>query len=118
MKPEVSIGTGLATAVIVWAVHQQATPTAAEMRLSDSHDADLDSARRQASWIAAGIVAGISLIAKDATVFIIGGSMVVILDWWTRHANEVDPTTGRATSHSPTPDPTMEVTDPTAYAPA
>jgi hypothetical protein len=113
LKAEASIGTGLATGVIVWAIHQNATPTVAEMRLSPSHDEDLESARRMATWTAAAVVAGISLIARDATVFVIGGAMVVALDWWTRYANEVDPATGRA-SRFPVGLPTMQVTDPTA----
>lgn len=113
LKPEASLATGLATGVIVWAVHQNATPTMAEIRTSPEADVDIDSARRQASWTAAAVVAGISLIARDATVFIIGGSLVVILDWWTRYSDTVSPETGRATSY-PRGVPTMQVNDPTA----
>lgn len=113
LKAEASLATGLATAVIVWAVHQNATPTVAEMRLSPRHDEDLEAARRQATWTAAAIVSGISLIARDATVFVLGGAMVVGLDWWTRYSNEVDPETGRASAF-PNGLPTMQVTDPTA----
>jgi hypothetical protein len=113
LKAEASLATGLATAVIVWAVHQNATPTMAEIRLSPRGDTDIDAARRQASWTAGAIVAAISLIARDATVFVIGGGMVVLLDWWARYTNEVDPDTGRATAY-PLGRPGMQVNDPTA----
>lgn len=114
LKAEVSLATGLATAVIVWAIHQHAVPTMAEVRVGPKHDEDVESARRLATWTSAGVVAAISLIAKDATVFVIGGAMAVGLDWWTRYSNETDPETGRATSF-PQGIPTMGVTDPPAY---
>jgi hypothetical protein len=114
LKAEVSLATGLATAVLVWGIHQQATPTVAEMRLSAPGDQDLDAARRQAAWMSAAIVAGISLLARDATVFVLGGSMVVALDWWTRYSNELDPATGHAIPR-PGGDPLMSAPDPTAY---
>ncbi len=96
MKPETSLSLGLATAVVVYAIFQNATPSIADIRVADEQDPDIDSAERLASWTAAGAVAGISLIAKDPTVFVIGGSMVIVLAWWHRHANQVNPLTGRA----------------------
>jgi hypothetical protein len=114
LKPEISLGVGLATAAVVWSVYQNATPTIADIRTGPPGDATIDSSRKMASWTAAGIVAGISLLAKDPTVFILGGSMVVALDWWHRHANEVNPDTGRATLPSMArggPDATQGVND-------
>lgn len=97
LKPEVSLGVGLATAAVVWAVYSNATPTIADIRSAPPGDMTIDSTRKMASWTAAGVVAGISLLAKDPTVFVLGGTMVVVLDWWHRHANEVNPDSGRAT---------------------
>ena len=57
------------------------------MRVGKPGDATIEATRRQNAWLAAGTVAGVSLIAKDPTVFIIGGSMVVALDWLTRTNN-------------------------------
>lgn len=113
LPSEAAVATGLTTAVMVYAIHQQSTPTMAEMRVSPAGDPDLDAARRQATWISAAIVAGISLIVRDPTVFIIGGSTVVAMDWWTRYSNEVMPETGKATVRSRTPDPTAMAVDPT-----
>lgn len=97
LKPEVSLGVGLATAAVVWAVYQNATPTIADIRSGPPGDDHIDSSRKSAAWMAAGVVAGISLIARDATIFVVGGATVVGVDWWTRHANEVNPDSGRAT---------------------
>lgn len=95
-KPEVSLGVGLATVVMVYAIFSNATPTIADIRVAEPSDPDLDSAERLATVTAAGMVAGVSLLAKDPTVFILGGATVVIMAWWHRHANEVNPLTGRA----------------------
>jgi hypothetical protein len=94
MKPEVSIPVGLATAAVVYGIYSNATPTIADIRVGPAQDQNIDASRKMASWTAAVVVSGISLIAKDPTVFIIGGAMVVALDWWTRHANAINPDTG------------------------
>lgn len=104
LKPEVSIGVGLATAVLVWSIYSGALPPLADVRTNDADDLDVQAAERMATWTAAGTVAGISLIAKDPTVFTIGGAMVVILAWWNRHADAVDPQTGQAFREMHSPD--------------
>jgi hypothetical protein len=101
-KPEVSLAVALATATVVYAIHQNATPNLADVRSLESNNSDVQSAERTASWVSAGVVAGISLLAKDATIFIIGGSMVIAMAWMTRHADQVDTVTKRATSIKPT----------------
>lgn len=97
LKPEVSLGVGLATAAVVGGVYVNALPTLAEVRISKPQDQDLEAARKVAAWTSAAIVGGISLLAKDPTVFIVGGAMVIITDWWYRHANVVNPMWGKAT---------------------
>lgn len=112
LKPEISIGVGLATAAVVWSIYQNATPTIADIRAGAPQDETIDGTRKMAAWTAAGVVAGISLIAKDPTVFVVGGTMVVAVDWWHRHANAVNPDTGRATL--PNVNVGQSVNDPTA----
>lgn len=96
LKPEVSIMTGLTVGALVFTIYSRALPADVDMRVSPPNDGDLDSSRRKAAMTAGAAVAGISLIAKDATVFIIGGAMVVAVDWWARHANAVNPELGKA----------------------
>jgi hypothetical protein len=43
---------------------------------------------------AAAAVAGVSLLSKDPTVFVLGGGMIVALSWWHRHANHYDAAIG------------------------
>jgi hypothetical protein len=98
LKPEISLPVAAAVATLVYGIYTQATPTIADIRVAKPGDANIESARKGAAWAAAGSVAAISLITKDPTVFTVGGAMVILMDWWTRHANEVDPATGKAGS--------------------
>ncbi len=114
MKAETSIVAGLSTAALVYAIYANATPTIADIRVAKPGDADIEASRKLAAWTSAGIVAGVSLIAKDGTIFVMGGAMVIALDWWHRHANEVTPLTGRATAPDVVPVSTQE-NDEAAY---
>lgn len=96
LKPEVSIGVGLATAAVVYGVYSTAMPTIADTRSLPPGTVDVEAAEKSAAWMSAAVVGAISLIAKDPTVFILGGSMVVALSWWYKHANSVNPEFGMA----------------------
>jgi hypothetical protein len=91
LKPEASVVTGLATAALVIAVYSKALPSSVDVRVGAPQDPDIDSARKQAAWTSAGAVAAVALIAQDATVFTLGGLMVIGMDWWTRHSNLNNP---------------------------
>ena len=86
LKPEVSIGTGLAVAAIVYAIHSNFTPSLADMQGLPSGNQDVDAAERKATWLSAGVVSGVSLLAKDPTIFVIGSAMTVALAFFSRHA--------------------------------
>ena len=119
LRPEISIPAGLATAAVVASIYQRGLPPAADVRRADPGNADIEATRKQNAWLAAGVVGGISLIAKDPAIFIIGGTMVVAYDWFTRHANYVNPITGtvdRVLSREEQSVPTQEMDD-SAYGP-
>jgi hypothetical protein len=94
LRPEVSLPTALATAAIVFVTYDHALPSIADSRCGGMNDDHLSSCEKQAAWTSAAIVGGISLIAKDPNVFIIGGAMIIALSWWHRHANAVNPDSG------------------------
>lgn len=96
LKPEVSIGVGLATAAVVYGVYTTAVPPIADVRSIPNGNGDIVASERTAAWMSAAVVGAISLIAKDPTVFILGGSMVVALSWWYKHAETVNPEFGVA----------------------
>lgn len=94
LKREVSLGVGLATAALVWGVYNSALPSIADVRVGSPGDGDIAASERTATWTAAAVVAGVSLLAKDPTVFVLGGAMVVTLAWWHRHSNMHNPSLG------------------------
>ena len=96
LKPEISIPAGLATATLVYAIFQNATPSIADIRVAPVGDEHIAASERLASWTAAGTVSAVALIAKDPNIFIFGGAAVVALAWWHRHANLFNPNTGSA----------------------
>lgn len=95
LKPEVSIPAGLATAAVVYGVYSNALPNAADIRTAPPQNTDVDAARKQAAWTSAAVVGAVSLMAGDPTIFVIGGAVLVALDWMTRHADAVNPITGK-----------------------
>jgi hypothetical protein len=96
LKPEISLGVGLATATVVYGIYMNALPPVVDLRTTPANNDDVASTEKAAAWTAAAVVGGISLIAKDATVFIIGGGMIIALSWWNKHANMVNPEFGVA----------------------
>jgi hypothetical protein len=94
-RPEISIPAALATGTVVLALYQRGMPPALDVRAGKVGDSNVEAIRKQNAWMAAATVGAISLIAKDATVFIVGGAMVVALDWMTRANIWTNPSTGQ-----------------------
>jgi hypothetical protein len=97
LKPEISIPAALALGVAVYGIFQVNLPNLTEVRAADLQNKDVESAERAATWESAGLVATISLIAKDPTIFLVGGLITIGLAWKYRHANHVNPMSGKAT---------------------
>lgn len=95
LRPEVSLPIALATGAVVYGIYSTHMPPVAEARVTMPGNQSLSSSRKTATWTAAAVVAGISLLAKDPTIFIVGGTLVVVMDVVNRHANSVHPQTGK-----------------------
>jgi len=94
LAPEASIGTGLAVCAVVYAIHSNFTPTMADMQGLPSGNQDVDAAERKATWLSAGVVAAVSLLAKDPTIFVLGSAATVALAFFSRHATWTDSKAG------------------------
>jgi hypothetical protein len=86
----------LAIGSLVIGIYNFALPKLADERVAPAGDDDLATAEKTAGWASAAVVAGVSLIAKDPTIFVTGGLMIVGLSWMHRHGNWVNPLTGKA----------------------
>lgn len=96
LRPEMALGGGLATAALAVALYSRALPPSADLRVGDPGDDDAESARKQALWTSVAVISGVSLLAKDPTIFVTGGLVTLALDWNARHAIWVNPLTGSA----------------------
>jgi hypothetical protein len=94
LKPNDSIMAGIGVAAVVVGINAVHLPTVAAASASDQGNMHLDKARSSSSIIAVAVVIGASLLAKDPTVFVIGGTTVVALDFAHRVANSRNKTTG------------------------
>jgi hypothetical protein len=94
-KPEVSLGLALATGAVVYGTYTHFVPNQSNLRVGKPGDEVAEKTRKQAAWFSAAIVGGISLLAKDAAIFIVGGGMIVALDWAARSNNWTNPLSGR-----------------------
>lgn len=86
LKPEASVMSGLAVAGLVYGIHANFTPSVADMQGLPAGNKDVDRAERQATWLSVGVVSGVSLLAKDPTIFVIGSAMTVAMAFMTRNA--------------------------------
>src|ERR1700735_751081 len=95
LKPEVSLPISLATAAVVYGIFQTHMPPVAEAKVTMPGNMHLSSVNKTATWTAAAVVGGISLLAHDPTIFVGGGTMVIAMNFVQRHANAVNPQTGK-----------------------
>jgi hypothetical protein len=95
LKPEGSLTLGVATAAMVYGIYSTATPPTSVIHATQANDDNVERGRKKAAWTSVVAVAAISLMARDKTIFILGGATVFALDWHTRHANAVAPDTGQ-----------------------
>lgn len=98
LTPDGKLGLGLTSGVLVYGIFQMQMPTATDVRMAESGQADVQSAERGATWMSAAVVSGIALISKSPEVFVIGGLLTVGLAWMYRHADMVNPITKKAVS--------------------
>jgi hypothetical protein len=96
LKPEASIGVALGTCGLVYAIHSNFTPSLADMQGLPAGNADTDAAERKATWLSAGVVSAISLLAKDPTIFVLGAGATIALAWFSRHATWTESKAGPA----------------------
>jgi len=90
---KILIGVAAAAAGIL--VYDRFVPSAADIRQAEPYDTDIETAERQGLFAATAIVLVSAGLAKSLEVFIIGGVAIVGIDFAIKHANAVNPSTGK-----------------------
>jgi len=100
LAPEASILGGLAVGGVVIGIHQVAKPSQADIQALPAGTPDIDRANKTATWMSVLAVCGISLMAKDPGIFIIGSAVTVGMKLWSDHSNFTESVMGRYLSPS------------------
>lgn len=114
LKPDTSVVVGVSTAALVGFVYSYGLPNVATMQATTPQDGNIEAGRKKAAWTGAAVVAGISLLTKDKTVFVIGGATLIALDWHARLANAAHPSDQKIISnedYAPSHDASMAPAD-------
>lgn len=107
LKPEDSIVAGIATVAVVYTLYATHVGTASEVGMTPANTGQIDGNVKACGSIAIAAVAGISLLARDPNIFILGMAAVVVLHAHYRHQAATNPESGM-----------LENPGPAAYQPA
>jgi hypothetical protein len=112
LKPNDSIIVAALVSVGVFLIFQHTAPNLADVKASAPGGAasvNTHSSVKVAIGESAALVAGVAILAKDPTVYILGGLVTVVEGWKYLHANATDSATGAVvapganTTGQPTP---------------
>lgn len=101
LKPEDSITAGLATAGLVFGVYQGALGTAAQVQATPTDHPSLAPSLTKAGYTSLVLVAGVSLLARDPNIAILGGATIIAMELHYRHSIETDKDTGQPAAPGP-----------------
>jgi hypothetical protein len=96
LKPDSSVTIGVAEAAAIYVIYQTALPNHADIRTAAPHNADIESARKMAAWKSVALIGLIWLMTQDNNSAIIAGAALGGIDLMAKHANAVNPATGKA----------------------
>lgn len=95
LKPENSMVAGIATMALVFGLYQAHVGPVSSVHMTAANDNNVQASLKKTGWIAAVAVAGVTLLARDANIAILGGATIIAEELSYRHANMVSPQTGQ-----------------------
>lgn len=111
LKPDSQILTAAAVGILVYGIFQVNAPNLADVKASAPGGAAsviTHGSVKTAVWTSAAVVAGLSILAKDPAIFIVGGLVTSVEGWKYYAANSTDQASGAvvapgAATGQPTP---------------
>lgn len=101
LKPEGSTVAGLATVGTVIGVYQLSVGSVSQAHATDANHPALEASRKKAGYLSLVLVAGLTLITKDANVGILGGAAIIGMEIAYRHGIMANPLTGKMENPNP-----------------
>lgn len=101
LKPEGSIVAGIAVVGLVYADYQMNMGSMAQAQATTANHPTLEACRKKAGYSSLALVAGISLITKDANIFILGTFTIIAMELMARHSIMANPESGKIENPNP-----------------
>ena len=99
--PENSVVAGLATVGLVYGVYQASLGPVASVQMTPANHPALETSRKKAGYTALVLVTGVSLLARDPNIVILGGAAIIAMELHYRHAIMADSDTGQIVAPGP-----------------
>lgn len=90
-----SVITALATAAFVVAIYNYSVGPISDVHATGANDPNLQASVKKAGWKSVALVAGLTILARDPNILIMGGAAVIGEELTYRHALMASPDTGR-----------------------
>jgi hypothetical protein len=98
LKPETSLTIAGVTGLMVYGIFQvEVGGSLSDLKFNAPHNTYVKGSINSAAWTSAAVVAGVSLLAKDPTIFVVGGAIAAALTWKYKHASMTNPANGQVT---------------------
>lgn len=95
LKPESAVTTGVLEAIGIYLIYNNDLPSSIDVLASPAHDPMVESTRKKSATESAILLAAVFAITRDFNAFIIGGLALIAVDAHYKHANAVNPGTGK-----------------------
>lgn len=95
LKPENSAIAGIATVGLVYGNYQLNVGSLSSVHMSEANHPALESSRKKAGWSSLVMVAGLTLITKDANIGILGFASIIAMEALSRHSIMTDAASGQ-----------------------
>jgi hypothetical protein len=95
LKPNEELTVSALAATVVYGIFQLDAPNLSNVKAAPAGNSTVHGSVKTAAWTSAVVVAGISLLAKSPTVFVVGGLLTVAESWKYMHANSTSHKTGK-----------------------
>lgn len=95
LKPENSAVAGIATIGLVYGNYQLNVGALSSVHMSEANHPALETSRKKAGWSSLVLVAGLTLVTRDANVGILGFASIITMEVLSRHSIMTDASTGQ-----------------------
>jgi hypothetical protein len=95
LKPNEEIQVAALSAAVVYGVFQLDAPNLSDVKASPAGNKNTHGSVKTAAWTATAVTAGLAILAKSPTIFIVGACMTIAESWKYFHANATNPATGK-----------------------